>query len=135
MRFSNPSSRAFENGRLLGSAHTRSTRSAAAGIAGASSTIAISAPTLRQREHIDRAPFAGVVGEILGGAHEAERGGFVARVETAGDDGARPPADAIHDRDVLLAVGPAKTDRLADDPGARAELPQELPAACVERLE
>ena len=42
------------------------------------------------------------------------------------DDRAGPAADAGQDRDVLPAVRPAIGDRLADDPGAGLELPQQL---------
>src|SRR3954447_12925567 len=56
---------------------------------------------------------------------ESEGGGAVVRVELAGDDGARPAADAGENRDVLLPVRALIGDRLADDPGAAFELPEQ----------
>src|SRR4051794_21131616 len=81
---------------------------------------------LGQCEDIQRPSLHGDLWEVLHRVDEAERGGGVAGVESAGDDRAGPAADAGEDRDVLLAVGPLVGDRLADDAGAALEFPKLL---------
>src|SRR5215211_7673665 len=130
--FSNPSRRSFENGRLLGSAQTRSSRAPAEQ---ETSTAAAKVATLRETEHIQRASLGGRLLEVAHGVDEAERGGAVARIEVAGHDRAGPAADARQDRHVLAAVGAAVGGRLADDPGAGLELPQQLTGLGVKSFE
>src|SRR3954454_11622034 len=79
----------------------------------------------RKREHIERAPLGRALRQIAHRVDEALRPGAVARIEIVRDDRAGPPADAREDRDVFLAVRAAIRNRLADDPGACLELPQE----------
>src|SRR5215204_6412024 len=140
--FSNPSSRSFVNGRLFGSAHTRSWRDATGGVAarpGAEqppATSAASASTaLRQCERIQHPAFGRVLRQIVHRVREPERGRRVGRIELAGNDGASPPADTGEDRDVLLAVGSAVRDRLSHHARPRLELPQHVAVLCVYRLE
>ena len=70
-------------------------------------------------------PLVVALGQVRHRVDEAERGGAVARVEIARDDRARPAADAGEHGDVLLAVRAAVGDRLADDPRAGLELPEQ----------
>src|SRR6476469_1760521 len=70
----------------------------------------------RQREDIEHASRSSLHRQVLDRIDEAERRRRVARVEIAGDDGTGPAADAGDERDILPAVGPPVTDRLADDP-------------------
>src|SRR5436309_2210743 len=90
--FSNPSRRSLENGRLFGSAQTRSSRAAEGALQAANTARTKNA--LRQPEDIERASLGGGVLQIGHCIDEAERGGAVARVEIAGDDRAGPAADA-----------------------------------------
>src|SRR3954447_3551662 len=122
--FSKPSSRSFENGRLLRSAHTRSSH-ADAGAPTAHSHKKSSA-ALRQLEDIERSSLRRGLLEICHGIDEAERRGAVAWIEIARDNGAGPAADAGQHGHVLMAVGPAIGHRLADDPRGGLELPQDL---------
>src|SRR5437868_7885910 len=66
---------------------------------------------------------------------EAECGRGVARIETAGDDRARPAADSGENGDVLFSVGSLVGSRLSDYPRAALELPQQLACAGVDGLE
>src|SRR5207302_1821822 len=97
--FSKPSNRALENGRLFGSAQTRSSRLLAADTAASSSRPASTA--LRQPEDIERSSFGGCLFQIGHCIDEAQRGGAVTRVEVTGNDRAGPAADAGQHRDVL----------------------------------
>src|SRR3982750_3007641 len=126
MRFSNPVSFWCENGKLSGSAQTRSS---------APSAQLQKKNRLRQRENMEHAAFDGVLRQVAHGVGEAQADGAVPRVHFLGDRDAGPAADAGENGDVLLAVGAAEGDRLADDSGAGLELPQELAALRVERLE
>src|SRR5215211_3990590 len=80
-----------------------------------------------QREDVERAALLRVARQILHRRGETEGRRRIARIEIASDDAAGPAADAGDHRDVLLAVGPAIRDRLADDPRAGAILPERLP--------
>src|SRR5918993_6112286 len=108
--FSNPSSCAFENGRLFGSAQTRSTRRESAHAA-ATTTTAIAA-TLRKAVDMEHASLRGRVFQRFHRQAPARARRRVARVELVDDDGARPSADAGKNRHVLLAVWTAVGDRL-----------------------
>src|SRR3954452_11770049 len=66
---------------------------------------------------------------------ESEGGGAVVRIELTGDDGTGPAADSGENRNVLLSVRSLVGDRLADDPGAAFELPEELTGTRVDRFE
>src|SRR4051812_11897250 len=121
--FSKPSRRSFENGRLFGSAATRSTRGSAlkpitadkpkmsTSIRGGRRLPGAVMPRphsrtrpevafhllSRQRENIQRPSLGGVLRQIRHGVRETERGGGIARVELAAHDRARPAADAAED--------------------------------------
>src|SRR3954451_21645637 len=156
MRFSNPSPASFENGRLFGSAQTRtlsmpcesspwplepgalepwvSTPWARAPPV-ASTNAATSTPRLREREDIERPAAARDLRQVLHCIDKAERRGAVARVEHRGYDRAGPAADPGQDRDILLAVRAAEDRRLADDPGAGLEFPQFVAALRIDGFE
>src|SRR3954468_10052642 len=131
--FSNPASALFENGRLLGSAQTRSSRSDAAAAVVASPTKkarAMPGQLFRRRmagvlticaaefEDQQLAPAGGVERQILGRTDKTERPVAHPRIDLGIGDYPRPAADARQDRDILLPVGAAIGDRLADEPGA-----------------
>src|SRR5688500_9997408 len=147
-RFSNPSSRWLEKGRLFGSAQTRSVRTAARcsppparGIDAAAiptssgSASSAAAPRLWKGEDMERPSLGRRLLQVAHRVHESERGGGVAGIEVAGDDRSRPAANAGEDGHVLLAVRSAIADRLADDPRSGLELPERRAGARVHRLE
>src|SRR5690606_36412480 len=105
MRFSKPSRRSLENGRLLGSAATRSTRFGSSADANAedatSATATSTAGSLRKAENIERASGCGVLGKVLHGVDETKGAGAVAGIELTRDDSAGPTAHAGEDRHVL----------------------------------
>src|SRR5205085_11445633 len=88
-----------------------------------------------KREDIERASLRRVVGQVTHRVDEAERGCGVARVETGGDNRARPSADARKHGDVLLAVRAFVDDGLADDSRPGLELPEHFARARVDRFE
>src|SRR4051794_10039098 len=148
--FSNPASALFENGRLLGSAQTRSSRSEAAAAVVASPTRKLRAMpaqlfrrcmtgvlTIRAAEFEDQqlAPAGGVERQILGRTDKTERAVAHPRIDLGVGHHTRPAADARQDRDILLSVGPAIGDRLADEPGAGSELPQHVPVLGIHNFE
>src|SRR4051812_8435892 len=148
--FSNPASALFENGRLLGSAQTRSSRSDAAAAAVASPTRkprAIPGQLFRRRmagvlticaaefEDQQLAPAGGVERQILGRTDKTERAVAHPRIDLGVCHHTRPAADARQDRDVLLSVGAAIGDRLANESGAGAELPEDMPVLGIHGLE
>src|SRR3954451_14577891 len=100
--FSKPSRRSLEKGRLFGSEAMWRVRASSEKACGAINGIATSsalkirlltsAATRLERKHIQRASFAGVLGEIFHRADEAESGSWVSWVEVAGDDRAGPTA-------------------------------------------
>src|SRR5436190_3827450 len=110
-RFSNPSPRSFENGRLFGSAQTRIDGRALATVldarapsmtaTAASMHITAAAVRLREREDIQHASLLRSGRQVAHGVYEPERRGRVARVQNPGDDGARPSAYSRQDSDVL----------------------------------
>src|SRR3954447_1589466 len=118
--FSKPCCCWLEKGRLLGSAQTRKSR-ADAGVASSSVAAAIA---LRKTEHIEGASLGRHVLEVGHGTGEAQGGSRIARVEIAGYHRAGPAADPRQHRDMLVAVGAAPGRRLANDAGARLELPK-----------
>src|SRR4051794_5805440 len=80
----------------------------------------------REREDIEAPSLLRVLRQILHQPAPAVGRGLVAGVEIVRDDGAGPAPDAREDGHVLLVVGTAEGDRLADDPGLRLPLPEEL---------
>src|SRR5689334_10282767 len=120
-RFSIPSPRSFENGRLLGSAQTRSTRGDSAANAPYNESVAI---RLRQREDIKCSTGRTVLGQILHRIHEPQCASAVLRIQFCRHDHAGPSAYAGQYGDVLLAIRPFISDRLADDSGTYFELPE-----------
>src|SRR3954453_2423621 len=148
--FSNPASALFENGRLLGSAQTRSSRSDAAAAVVASPTRkprAMPGQLFRRRmagilticaaefEDQQLAPAGGVEWQVLRRAGESQRAVAHPRIDLGIGHHTRPAADARQDRDVLLSVGAAIGDRLADEAGAGTELPQHVPILGVDHFE
>src|SRR3954463_2723984 len=148
--FSNPASALFENGRLLGSAQTRSSRSDAAAAVVASPTRkprAMPGQLFRRRmagilticaaelEDQQFAPAGGVERQILRRAGEPQRTVAHPRIDLGIGHHTRPAADARQDRDVLLPVGAAIGDRLADEPGSGAKLPKYVPILGVDYFE
>src|SRR4051812_29099413 len=84
---------------------------------------------------MEHAAFHRVLRQVFHRVDEAERGRAVAGVEVPRDHPAGPSAHARQDADVLLAVRGAPGDRLSDDAGGCAELPEYLAVFGVERLE
>src|SRR4051794_13126606 len=119
--FSKPSPLLLENGKLLGSAQTRSGPAAIATEAGAPNdppTIAAAANCLREPERIEVPSLGCRVLQVGHGVDEAQRGRRIARVQIARDNGTRPATDAGQDRHVFVIVWTAIDDRLTDDSGA-----------------
>src|SRR5215210_317053 len=110
---------------------TRSSRSQAQ--SAAATTAATRLP--RQTEDINRSTLDDPALEVARNPAETERRGRVAGVEIFRGHGARPAADPRRDRDILPAVGAAIADRLADDPAAGLEPPQQLAGTRVDRFE
>src|SRR4051794_40626223 len=117
--FSNPASALSENGKLFGSAQTRSAPSDAAAAVVASATRnprAMPGKLFRRRmaavltiratelEHQQLAPARGIERQVLGGSGEAQCGVAYALVDLRIGDDSRPASDARQDRDVLLSV-------------------------------
>src|SRR3954468_6282650 len=119
--FSKPSRCSFEKGRLFGSAQTRSSRASAALVASTTSMIATS--RLRQAGDIKHASLRRCFLQIRHRIDEAKRRGAVTGIEIARHNRAGPAADTAQHGHVLMPVRSAVADRLADDPGARLELP------------
>src|SRR5918994_214076 len=113
--FSNPSPRSLENGRLFGSAQTRSSRPAA----GAEAKTAIRRRILRETEHIERSSLRRGARQVAHDIDEPEGGGAVANVEIARDHRAGPAPHAGEDRYILVSVRAAIRRRLADYPRCR----------------
>src|SRR6185437_15713064 len=136
IRFSKPSPARSEYGRSFGSAQTRSSR-AAAGCAMQSVSATANATARRsgQREDIEHPALRRLLLQVGNDGREAAAGAFVARIEVAGDDAARPAADARQHGDVLPVFGAAIRHRLADDPRARLEFPELIAGLRVDRLE
>src|SRR5580700_10824649 len=111
------------------------TTSTAARAIGRSRAMTAHRSGFRQREYIERPSGCGLRLEIRHDADHAERAGRIARVEVAGDDGARPAAYSRQDGDIFVPVRPAIGHRLADDPGAGLELPFELACLGVDGFE
>src|SRR3954464_3560596 len=101
--FSKPSPALLENGRLFGSAHTLSSRAVLA--CDQASKRAAASRILRKAEDIELASFRRALRQVPHGSDEPERGRFIAWIEVAGDDRARPSADAGKDRHELMPVG------------------------------
>src|SRR3954470_17537653 len=78
------------------------------------------------REDVKDAPARRRVLEIGEGGSPPVPRGRVPRIQIVADDRSRPSADAGEHGDVLMTVGAAVGDRLADDAGAALELPQLL---------
>src|ERR1700712_124468 len=105
--FSTPSPARWENGRLLGSEQTR--KAAACAVTGRNANTAARrlmrmAASIGKREHQQRAAAAGHARKIADRAGEAKRAVAHARIDLGIGDGARPAADAVQDRDILVAV-------------------------------
>src|SRR4051794_25978924 len=101
----------------------------------ASAAAATNRQSARQREDIEHASRGSFAGQVFDRIGKAERRSRVTRIELAVDDPTGPAADSGDDRDILPAVGPAVADRLADDPAAGLEPPDELAGPRVERFE
>src|SRR4051794_30187064 len=81
------------------------------------------------------APLGGVIRQVAHCADETECCRRIARVEIANHDGARPTAYTGEDADVLLAIGPAIANRLADHAGRQLDLPKQLTGFGMKRFE
>src|SRR5436189_5857288 len=95
--FSNPSPGRFENGRLFGSAQTRSGASARPVEDASSAHTASSAPRGLKTEDIHRASWRRVLLDVLHRANHPERGIGVVSRNLGKCHGAHPPADACVD--------------------------------------
>src|SRR5437762_895829 len=118
-----PSCFVFENGNLLGSAHTRSCRTSAVA-AGTEISNEKAIASLRKGEYIQHPPSIGVVRQIFHCANESERGRFVTRIKSTRYDGSRPSSNARQNRDVLLAIWPFIGCGLTNDSGTGFKLPE-----------
>src|SRR5215212_11540805 len=146
IRFSKPSWRSFEKGRLLGSEQTRNGWRLAVGgwrfwAGGWAATANRQPPTANtasttslKREDIQHPSSRRCFLEVRHRVHESEGGGRVARVEIARDDRAGPAADPRHVGDVLLAVRAAVGHRRRDHARAELELPHQMARVRVDRL-
>src|SRR5256885_16912363 len=102
-RFSKPSPRVFENGRLLGSAQTRSTRSFVSAPAETSSS-APTAHALGKGEDIQHPSLRSLLRQGFHHVHESERRPRITPVEAAPDDAAGPAAPTPQPRDGLVSL-------------------------------
>src|SRR3954463_9769238 len=93
--------------------------------------------TIRDAEFEDQqlTPARGVERQILGRTDKTERAVAHPRIDLGIGHHTRPAADARQDRDVLLPVGAAIGDRLADEPGSGAKLPKYVPILGVDYFE
>src|SRR5438270_10394530 len=133
MRFSKPCCLRFENGRLSGSAHTRSCRvSPRAGIASASRPHPRS---LRERKDIQHSSLRRVLRKILYCVAESKRNGGIARVESPCDYGSCPSSYSREDGDVLPSIRPFVGNRLPDNSRSGLKLPQDLSTMGIGSLE
>src|SRR5947209_13507015 len=130
MRFSKPCCWRFENGRLAGSAHTRSCATCAKAELESSARASIQ-PDLRKRKYIQHSSVGGVVRQLAGRIAESQRDGGIASVKSPGDDRSRPAANAAENGDVLLSVWSFIGNRLADNSRSCFEFPELLAAVSV----
>src|SRR6185503_4670254 len=153
--FSRPSSFSFENGRLLGSPHTRSCFAASADARPetAQSSTSMTASLLAsdgfvmghrsavtaswQLEHVDHATLGGVLVEpvLVRQAHCAERRVRIVGRQILRDRQSEPATNTGVHRDVLLLVRAEEGHRRSDDSRADLVLPQQLSGLGVHRLE
>src|SRR6266566_1428803 len=89
----------------------------------------------RECEHIEHASLRGALLEVAHRVRKATRGTAVARIDVVEYDGSGPATHARQHGDVLLAVRSSIRDRLTDDSGLGLELPEQLAAFRVDRLE
>src|SRR5579885_403815 len=129
-RFSKPSPRWLENGRLLGSAHTRRRRPSQAYAEQTSAT-----SSLRKRERIEHSAFRGMFAQIGHGVGEPEGRRAVYGIDATRHHGPGPPADSREYRNVFLTVRPPVDDGLSDDSRPHFELPQQCAGARVQSFE
>src|SRR5436190_12950024 len=121
MRFSNPLPSSCDNGRLSGSAQTRSSR---AGAAIATQRKAVTSKALGEAENIQHASLLRRARQVFHRVDESSCSAAVARIEVARDHSARPTTYPGQHRDILAAIGAAIRDRLADDSRARLVFPK-----------
>src|SRR5437762_10665622 len=132
MRFSKPLPSSRDNGRLSGSAQTRSSRASAAV---ATQNKPMTSNALRKAEHIKHASLLRRAGQVFHRIDEPRRSAAVPRVEVARDYSACPPAHARQHRDVLAAIGAAIRNRLADNSRACLVFPQLGSISRIDSLE
>src|ERR1700761_8871804 len=83
--------------------------------------------TLRERKHIECSSLRRIFAEFFYRTCKTERRGFVAWIESAGNDGASPPADTRKNRNILFPIGAAIRDWLTDDSRACLKFPKLFP--------
>src|SRR3954453_21836555 len=111
--FSKPSPCRFENGRLLGSLQTRTSRASTDVAPALTSKMMLRA--LRQAKDIERASFRRSFLQIGHGVDEAKSSGAVTRIEIARYDRARPASDTRKNGYILMTVRTLIGDRLSDN--------------------
>src|SRR3954447_18357923 len=131
--FSKPSPRLLENGRLLGSLQTRTSRASTDVAPALISKARVRA--LRQAKDIERPPFGRSFLQIGHGIDEAKSSGAVTRIEIARYDRARPASDTGKNGYILMTVRTLIGDRLSDNSGLGLELPQQLTAFGIDGFE
>src|SRR5436309_1967858 len=100
MRFSKPSWRILEKGRLSGSAQTRSSPESEPEVApkvaldAQKSSAAIISSDSRKRKDIQHAPGRCVFRKVLHDTGKSQSRGGVARIQAAGDNGSRPSSNS-----------------------------------------
>src|SRR5439155_11701400 len=119
-RSARPSARITGSDSVSGFTKRRSSRSHAVAIRQSATSA-----TLPKAEDIEHSAFLRDVRQVAHHVGETPCRGAVARVEISRNDGARPSAHARENGDVLMPVGPAIRDRLADDSGACLVFPEE----------
>src|ERR1041384_1970781 len=90
---------------------------------------------LRKREYIKHASSRRVIRQISHRTYKAERCSRVTRIESTRNDRSGPPPTARKNRNVLLAIRTAISNRLADNSRAALELPQQHSTLRIQRLE
>src|SRR6185437_5527147 len=113
MWFSKPCCFRLENGRLSGSAQTLSSRTCAKLSEAANRTMRMT--DLRQAEYIKHSSCCCVLWKIRDRTGKTQGCGLVASVQSAGNYCACPSSDTGENCHILLTVGPAISNWLADN--------------------
>src|SRR5438270_7089712 len=132
MRFSKPFSLRLENGILLGSAHTRSSRAWAVP---ETAIIKMPAANLRKGKDIQHPSLVCVLRQVLHHAGKSQCRRFVARVQAARNDCSSPSTNARQYRHILFPIGAFIRRGLPNNSRAGFELPQQRSVICIHCLE